>query len=252
MSETIYLLDDDASVRECFAETLELGGYTVRDFADAESLFAVLQAHRPDLLITDYHLGDHVWNGAGVTRVARGWHLNLPVILATALGDVNGLVPTEGVSKPNALLQKPVSMDELLGAVRAVLGAAPVSDRSADPTGRGEAGQEAPIPCDHCHGDEHTTVLRTNGYHYVACHSCGATGPREESRTHAIELWLRPREKLIAATEERNTLRSINARLRYELGRAQRGLADAHDAAALACREARALRSKGAPFAGAA
>ena len=113
MSETIYLLDDDASIRECFAETLELGGYTIRDFADAESLFAVLKAHRPDLLITDYHLGDHVWNGVGVTRVARGWHLNLPVILATALGDVNGLVPTEGVSKPNAVLRKPVSMCEI-------------------------------------------------------------------------------------------------------------------------------------------
>ena len=254
---TIYLLDDDASIRECFAEALELGGYTVRDFADAESLFAVLETQRPDLLITDYHLGDHRWNGLGVTRVARGWHLDLPVILATALGDVSGVVKAEGASRPDVVLQKPVSMDELLGAVRKALTTDDRARPRNDRAGGGEvepfgATRGAQLPCDHCESDEHTTVLKTSGYHFVACQSCGATGPRKESCSDAISRWLVPRDRLAAVTEERNSLRSINGRLRYKLGRAQRELADAHDAAAHACREARALRSKAAPFAGAA
>lgn len=83
---TVYIVDDDASVRDSLALMLGLAGYRTVLFASAE---AFLDAYRPDLsgcLIADLRLPGRSGTELQSELLARG--SALPVIIITAHGDV--------------------------------------------------------------------------------------------------------------------------------------------------------------------
>ena len=109
----IIILEDDIVLREHFSLVLENEGYTVVGAGDSEHILDLIEKYEPMLIITDLMMPFH--NGrAGILKIIA--HTNVPVIAISAFMDsidsVKYLI--------EASLQKPVSDDDLLRAVRDV------------------------------------------------------------------------------------------------------------------------------------
>jgi two-component system, OmpR family, response regulator VicR len=113
----ILFVDDDFAVTEVTRMVLEHEGFAVAIAANGEDALAALDSERPDLVITDYMMP--IMNGAELVRRMRAepLHADIPVIVITANapGDIQGLESCARV------LAKPVTVDALLAAIRAVL-----------------------------------------------------------------------------------------------------------------------------------
>ena len=121
-SERVLLVEDDASTREALAGVLEVFGYRVATAADGAQGLETFQA-RPeafDVLITDIAMPR--LSGADLARAALARRPNLCVIVLT------GYALTEeeraGLKAANvATLQKPFTVQELVGAIQELMGA---------------------------------------------------------------------------------------------------------------------------------
>jgi FixJ family two-component response regulator len=83
---TVYIVDDDASVRDSLALMLGLAGYRTAAFADAEALLAAWREDWTGCVVTDLRLP----GASGIELQARLRERSsaLPVIVITAHGDV--------------------------------------------------------------------------------------------------------------------------------------------------------------------
>lgn len=111
---TIFVVDDDASIRDALALLLALHGYSVRSFASAASFLGVTDGDARGIVILDLKLADG--DGLSVLRELRTRAPQLPVIMLTAYGDV--------ATARNALrggaadfLEKPVDEELLLASL---------------------------------------------------------------------------------------------------------------------------------------
>jgi FixJ family two-component response regulator len=119
MSEpTIYIVDDDASVRDALALLLGVHNLRVRVFASAEDFLAMCQPDLNGCALVDMHMPR--MGGLEMQRemVARGVHL--PIVIMTAHANV---AASRMAFKAGAVdfLVKPLSEVELLEAVREAL-----------------------------------------------------------------------------------------------------------------------------------
>src|SRR5215207_9471346 len=113
MGATILVADDEPAIRDLLAVLLEAAGHRVLRAADGEEALALLVGARPDLLITDHAMPGPT--GLDLIDYLRAHPaLAVPVILlsATARGPARA---------PTVLLAKPFDVDQLLGAVAALL-----------------------------------------------------------------------------------------------------------------------------------
>ena len=116
---TIYIVDDDAPVRDSLRVLLESHGWTVEDF---ESTADFLVQRRLDdgaaLLILDQHLPGV--SGLEFLRSPQGAKLGLPVILITGAGDssLREEAYRRGVA---SYIEKPVNETRLLDAIARAL-----------------------------------------------------------------------------------------------------------------------------------
>jgi FixJ family two-component response regulator len=83
---TVYIVDDDASVRDSLALMLGLSGYSTALFADAEALLAAWQPHWTGCVVADLRLPGRTGIELHAELGARG--SRLPFIIITAHGDV--------------------------------------------------------------------------------------------------------------------------------------------------------------------
>lgn len=83
---TVYIVDDDASVRDSLALMLGLAGYRTATFADAESFFAAWRADWAGCVVTDLRLPGA--SGIELQAKLRASGSLLPVVVITAHGDV--------------------------------------------------------------------------------------------------------------------------------------------------------------------
>lgn len=116
---TVFLVDDDASVRKALGRLLRSAGYVVRTFGSAE---AFLEADRTvqgsACVLLDVRMpGLH---GQAVHQLIRASDPTLPVVFVTGHGDI-----TMGVEAMKAgavdFLPKPVSADRLFAVVEQAL-----------------------------------------------------------------------------------------------------------------------------------
>ena len=117
-SHRILVVDDDASIRQWSAVVLVRSGYHVDAAEDGAAGWEALQAKHYDLVITDNMMPKVT--GVEMVKMLRGQDAILPVILAS------GAIPTEELKRHpwleiSAILPKPYTVAELLGAVKEVL-----------------------------------------------------------------------------------------------------------------------------------
>ena len=85
---TVYIVDDDASVRDSLALMLGLAGYASAAFADAESLLAAWATEWKGCVVTDLRLPGLSGIELQAELARRG--SRLPVVIITAHADVPG------------------------------------------------------------------------------------------------------------------------------------------------------------------
>ena len=120
---TVLVVEDDAAIRTMIVEALKMEGYDPTAVSNTPTALEHIRAHRPDLIITDYHLP-----GADGLELLRS-------LQAEGFGDVPALVISADVRPPDlpvtSFIPKPFELEAILRAVRRVLG-----KRTEDPDQR--------------------------------------------------------------------------------------------------------------------
>jgi FixJ family two-component response regulator len=121
---TVYLVDDDESVRRSLARLLRLSGYEVVTLAGAEAFLELPSPTSPACLVLDIRMPG--MNGLELHRRITGTAREVPVIFITGHGDEALRQQAIAAGAVDALF-KPVDGDVLLGAIeRALLRRPPV------------------------------------------------------------------------------------------------------------------------------
>jgi FixJ family two-component response regulator len=82
----VYIVDDDASIRDSLALMLGLGGYSTRLYADAESFVAAFDARWSGCVVADLRLPG--MSGVELQALVRKRGSVIPFVIITAHGDV--------------------------------------------------------------------------------------------------------------------------------------------------------------------
>ena len=113
----ILLVDDDLLIRNSLGELLADSGYDVSTASTSSAAMQAIELKTPDLVITDYAMQG--FSGADLARMLREVKPDLPIVFMTGDADLDSVRGKIGVSAP--LLQKPVLVEELVGAVEGLL-----------------------------------------------------------------------------------------------------------------------------------
>lgn len=116
----IYIVEDDAGIRDMMTYTLNSTGFEAVGFADSTAFWHGLQKRMPELVILDIMLPGE--NGLEILRKLQSGAATraIPVIMATAKGTEYDKV-TGLDSGADDYLAKPFGMMEMVSRVRAVL-----------------------------------------------------------------------------------------------------------------------------------
>lgn len=116
--DLVFLVDDDAELRQMTADYLRRNGLSVSDFENAEDFLLRLKRLRPDLAVVDVMLPG--MDGLTACRRLRAQGDDLPVILLTARAEENDRVM--GLeSGADDYLCKPFNPRELLARIQVAL-----------------------------------------------------------------------------------------------------------------------------------
>ncbi|MDD2660487.1 MAG: nitrogen regulation protein NR(I) [Methylococcales bacterium] len=88
--ETVWVIDDDKSIRWVVEKALQKAGIITRSFSTGKELVAALQVDLPDALITDIRMPG--MDGLELLEKVQRKHPNLPVIVMTAHSDLESAV----------------------------------------------------------------------------------------------------------------------------------------------------------------
>jgi FixJ family two-component response regulator len=115
---TVYVVDDDISVRESLDALIRSAGWQPKVFASAQEFLAHPHALAPSCLILDISLPD--LNGLDLQRRIGADRMDLPIIFITGHGDVPTTVQA---MKAGAVefLTKPYGDDVLLSAIESAI-----------------------------------------------------------------------------------------------------------------------------------
>jgi len=119
-NETILIVDDEDSIRDMIAMSLELGGYQCLHACTALEAHTLVTEQRPDLILLD-------WMMPGISGIELARRLrrdnatkNTPIIMLTAKGEEDNKV--EGLdSGVDDYITKPFSTKELTARIKALL-----------------------------------------------------------------------------------------------------------------------------------
>ena len=112
----VYIVDDDAAVRDALSLLLSLHGYRTATFANAENLLAALDEHSVGCIVADIKMPG--MSGLDLQAALQSRALHLPVVIITAHGDV---ASARSAFRSDAVdfLEKPFADRALLAAVAA-------------------------------------------------------------------------------------------------------------------------------------
>ncbi len=115
MTNTLWIVDDDQSIRWVLEKALDKAGMAVRSFADANSALKALEQTEPDALITDIRMPG--MDGLELLERLRTLHPTLPVIVITAHSDLDSAVSAyQGGAFE--YLPKPFDIDDVVSLAR--------------------------------------------------------------------------------------------------------------------------------------
>jgi FixJ family two-component response regulator len=118
LKPTVFVVDDDVSVRESVEGLIRTAGWEAQTFDSAEAFLAFPSPLGPSCLVLDVSLPD--LNGLDLqARIARD-RTEMPIIFVTGYGDVPMTVRAMKAGAAE-FLTKPFGEEELLGAIEAAL-----------------------------------------------------------------------------------------------------------------------------------
>ena len=117
----LLLVDDDPAVRTALKFALELDGYEVETFADAESLAACPQLPADGCLVVDLQLPG--MDGLELVEVLRRRAVRLPALLITT--HPTAIVRSRAQAAGVDIVEKPLLAETLGEALNRVLSAPP-------------------------------------------------------------------------------------------------------------------------------
>jgi FixJ family two-component response regulator len=124
--DTVFIIDDDASVRDALALLLGLRGHASASFASAEDFLAARHPDWQGCVVADIRMGGI--SGLELQERLREQGADLPVIIITAHGDV-AAARRAFLAEAVDFLEKPFDGEQLLRAVESAL-----SSRALPPT----------------------------------------------------------------------------------------------------------------------
>ena len=130
MSETILLVEDDASVRSTIVTFLELEGYGVEAVSNTRDALNRLGSREYPLVISDIYVDDRT--GLDILMAARRKDPNCPVILMSARGSMETVM---AATRNGAFdyLAKPFELDTLLASVKRAISPQDEDDAELEP-----------------------------------------------------------------------------------------------------------------------
>jgi FixJ family two-component response regulator len=115
---TVFVVDDDVSVRESLEALIEVAGWQPRTFASAQAFLAFPASAGPCCLVLDVSLPD--LSGLDLQALIAGERSEMPIIFITGYGDVPTSVRAMKAGAAE-FLTKPFGDDVLLDAVTQAL-----------------------------------------------------------------------------------------------------------------------------------
>jgi two-component system response regulator FixJ len=117
----IYVVDDDASVRDALSLVLTLEGFHVSGFAEGNSFLAAVHQHQPDCIILDVHMPGR--SGLDILKELHNQHCAVPLFIISGQGDIPMAVDA---IRNGALdfIEKPFNAATLVTRVREAIAAA--------------------------------------------------------------------------------------------------------------------------------
>ena len=114
---TVYILDDDASIREALALLIEAAGYKATSFTDAQS-FLSAYGNQPGCLVLDLTLPG--FSGLELQQALAEKGYSIPIIFLTGQGSIPKSVQAIKAGAVD-FLEKPVDHATLLKRIREAL-----------------------------------------------------------------------------------------------------------------------------------
>jgi FixJ family two-component response regulator len=134
--KTIYIVDDDASVRDSLALLLSLRGYATLVFANAEDFLGALRPDWSGCVVADIRMPG--MSGLELQARLQQHAPALPVIVITAHGDVTA-ARQAFLAQAVDFIEKPFDADQLIAAIERALAGQPAPGIPAPAArGRGE------------------------------------------------------------------------------------------------------------------
>ncbi|THF66318.1 proteobacterial dedicated sortase system response regulator [Pseudothauera nasutitermitis] len=119
MGRRIAIVEDEAAIRDNYAEALARQGYEVSAHADRPGALAACRARLPDLAVIDIGLGDEPEGGFTLCAELRALSRRLPIIFLTARDSDFDVVSGLRLGADD-YLTKDVSMPHLLARIAAL------------------------------------------------------------------------------------------------------------------------------------
>jgi len=114
-SETVWIVDDDRSIRWVLEKALQQEGMTTQSFDSADGVMSRLARQQPDVIISDIRMPGA--SGLDLLARIREQHPRLPVIIMTAHSDLDSAVASyQGGAFES--LPKPFDVDEAVALVK--------------------------------------------------------------------------------------------------------------------------------------
>lgn len=114
-SETVWIVDDDRSIRWVLEKALQQEGMTTQSFDSADGVMGRLARQQPDVIISDIRMPGA--SGLDLLAQIREQHPGLPVIIMTAHSDLDSAVASyQGGAFE--YLPKPFDVDDAVSLVK--------------------------------------------------------------------------------------------------------------------------------------
>ena len=114
---TILIIEDESVVQDMLTRALELAGYMVVPFSDAEAALETVDFDKIDLIITDLAMP---MRGEEAIQIIRSSNITIPIIVLSGFlqpGD-EVLLKSMGVNK---IFRKPIHLQEFHNAITELL-----------------------------------------------------------------------------------------------------------------------------------
>lgn len=117
-TQSIWILDDDASICEALKIVLDDFGYNAESFDVSNKLLDRLKSERPDLVIMDILLGNEDGTTIAKNLKTNKKYKSIPIILMSANStDKKKLL----ASKANSFIKKPFDIYNLINEVKLII-----------------------------------------------------------------------------------------------------------------------------------